>query len=175
MDVSTFPYRVDERTKTFLASLISVMDESNVDFASHAGGIQVQFLEKGAGSTTLDAPIRFIPGGVEMTFPMNAVAKSNKDALSWLRKYHNYIKTNRKNGDQLTAVPQRCFVTIQATTDGQLKYHFTYMAAFDDGSLAQDMPQTRLYTTESLFARQRASQRSEPRASKPSSDIAEWE
>ena len=163
MDESTFPYTVDERTRLFLSDLVSLLQSHDVRFASHAGGVQVQFQNKGQQRTTVDAPLAFTQDGVQMAIPMNAVAKSNAGALEWLRKYHTFLENSR--GESFTAIPQRCNVVVEARVDGQIRYYLTYMVAHEDRSLAQDTPQGKLYKTEALSApsaRKPASQQSEP-------------
>lgn len=165
MDESTFPFRVDGRTREFLSALVGVLQAYDVRFASRAGGVQVQFQNKGQDRTTVDAPIAFTQDGLQMAIPMNAVAKSNKKALDWLRSYHDFIQRSRNK--QFTAVPQRCNVVVEARVDGQMKYYLTYMVSHEDGSLAQDMPQGRLYATEALHA--------SPANSRPASQQASYE
>lgn len=150
MDESTFPFRVNDRTKQFLSALVGVFQAYDVRLASPASGVQVQFQNKGTDRSTVDAPVAFTQDGLQMAIPMNAVAKSNPQAMQWLRQYHEHIQRSR--GQTLNAVPQRCRVVVEARVDGQLKYYLTYMVAHEDGSLAQDMPQGRLYATEALHA-----------------------
>lgn len=150
MDESTFPFRVDSRTRAFLSALVGALAEHNVRLASPGSGVQVQFQDKGDVRTTIDGPIAFTQDGLQMALPMNAVAKSNPGAMAWLSKYHQFIQSSR--GEHFTAIPQRCNVVIEARTDGQLKYYLTYMVTHEDGSLAQEMPQGKLYATEGLFA-----------------------
>lgn len=148
MNEQTFPYRIDLRMKKFLADLIGVMQRNDVRFASHVGGVQIQYLNKGANSTTVDTPISFTVYGLQISIPLNAVAKTSPMSSKWLRQYHQYISQSR--GQNFTPVPQRCNVTVEARVDGTLKYYLTYMVAHEDGSLAQDMPQGRLYATEAV-------------------------
>jgi hypothetical protein len=157
MDESTFPYRVDERTKAFLSELVALFQSHDVRFASHAGGVQVQFQNKGQGRSTVDAPIAFTQDGLQMALPMNAVAKSSPEAMKWLGQYHDFIQRSRS--ESFKAIPQRCNVVVEARVDGQIKYYLTYMVAHDDGSAAQDMPQGRLYATEALAASRPAERR----------------
>ncbi len=149
MDESTFPYRVDERTRTFLSDLIGVMQKADARFSSHSSGIQLQFLNKGTQTTTIDAPMAFTQEGVQMNIPLNAVAKTSPAARTWLKRYQEFIDRGKAD---LSPVPQRCSVTVAARVDGQLRYHLTYMVAHEDGTQAQDMPQGRLYATEALGA-----------------------
>jgi hypothetical protein len=166
MDESTFPFRVDSRTRLFLSALIGVLAEHDVRLASPAGGVQVQFQNKGTDKrTTVDAPIAFTQDGLQMPLPMNAVAKSNPEAMKWLGQYHNFIQQSRNQN--FTAIPQRCNVVVEARTDGQLKYYLTYMVAHEDDTLAQDTPQGKLYATEALHVPAPASPASQPAASQP--------
>lgn len=168
MDENTFPFRVDNRTRSFLSALIGALAEHDVRLASPAGGVQVQFQNKGADQrTTVDAPIAFTEHGLQMQLAMNAVAKSNPKAMAWLGQYHNFLQSGR--GQSFTAIPQRCNVVVEARTDGQLKYFLTYMVAHEDGSLAQDTPQGKLFATEALHVAAPASQ---PAASQPASQPA---
>lgn len=150
MDEQSFPFRLDARSRAFLANLIGVLQSNNARFSSAAGGVQLQFLDKGANSTTIDAPVAFTTSGLQMNVPMNAVAKTSQKSATWLRQYHSFISKNRS--ESFTPVPQRCSVTVEARVDGQLRYHLTYMVAHEDGSLAQDTPQGLLYATEALGA-----------------------
>jgi hypothetical protein len=150
MDESTFPFRVSGRTKEFLSALVGAFQAYDVRLASSAGGVQIQFQNKGTERDTVDAPVAFTQEGLHMSLAMNAVAKSSPQAMTWLRQYHDYIQQSRSQ--TLTAIPQRCRVVVEARVDGQLKYYLTYMVAHDDGSLAQDMPQGKLYATEALHA-----------------------
>ena len=149
MEVSTFPFRVSERTRQFLADLMVAMSNSNTRFAASSGKVYVQFLEKGAEPLEIDAPVIFTQSGIQMVLPMNGVAKTHPESLTWLQRYQNFITQKRGN---LVPISDRCNVMVEATADGQLKYYFTYMVAHEDGSLAQDMPQGRLYATEGLHA-----------------------
>jgi hypothetical protein len=170
MDETTFPYRVDDRTRAFLATLVSVMDESQVRFASHTGGIQVQFLDKGTESATIDAPVAFLQEGLRMVLPMNAVAKTNPKAAGWLRKYHQYLENTRR--EQFTPLPTLCKVTVEAKVDGRLEYYLTYMVAHSDDSPAQNTPQGKLYATEPLYGKQASKPAGKP-ASKQRQDVVE--
>lgn len=174
MDETTFPFRIDGRTKLFLSALAGVLSEHDVRFASSAGGVHAQFQNKGENRTTIDAPLAFTQDGLQMSMPMNAVAKSNPSALAWLRKYHDHLQRSR--GESFEAVPQRCSVVVEARTDGQLRYYMTYMVTHEDGSLAQEMPQGKLFATEALFAapasQQAGSKQAGQRANEP--EQAAW-
>ena len=146
MDEQTFPFRLDDRTSAFLADIVGIMQRHDLRLSSRAGAATIQFLNKGTQSKTVDSEIAFTPNGVQMNLSMNAVAKKNPASAQWLRQYHTFIS----HGRPLTPVPSRCSVTIEARADGQLKYYLTYMVSHEDGSLAQDMPQGRLYHTAAL-------------------------
>ena len=148
MDEQSFPFRLDARSRAFLANLVGVLQSHEARFSSQAGGVQLQFLNKGTNPTTIDAPVAFTGKGLQMNVPLNAVAKTNTQSAKWLRQYHSFLSKSR--GQAFTPVPQRCSVTVEARVDGQLKYHLTYMVAHEDGSLAQDTPQGLLYATEAL-------------------------
>jgi hypothetical protein len=150
MDEQSFPFRLDARSRAFLANLVGVLQSHDARFSSQAGGVQLQFLNKGANPTTIDAPIAFTGQGLQMNVPLNAVAKTSPQSAKWLRAYHSFLSKGR--GEDFSPVPQRCSVTVEARTDGQLRYHLTYMVAHKDGSLAQDTPQGLLYATEALGA-----------------------
>ena len=156
MNESTFPYRVDELTRKFLADLVAILQNSNARFASHSSGVQIQFLDKGTESKTIDGPMAFTQTGLRLTLPMNAVAKTDTKAASWLRKYHDFI--SRQRNENFTPVPPACKVIVDAKVDGRLEYYLTYMVAHGDGSLAQDTPQGKLYATEALYSHAPASQ-----------------
>ena len=171
MDESTFPYRVDDRTRLFLSGLISIMQEHNVRLAAPAGRVQLQFLDKGTQSTTIDAPMSFTPDGIQITLPLNAVAKTSKPARTWLRGYQEFIVRGRN--ENLSPVPQRCSVSVEARVDGQIKYYLTYMVSHEDGSLAQNMPQGRLYATEALHIGQKLAEPADQQASTQAGQHAE--
>ena len=160
MDEKTFPFRLDARTSAFIADLIGIMQNHDLRLSSRAGAVTIQFLNKGTQSGTIDSEIAFTPNGVQMNLSMNAVAKNNPASATWLRQYHAFISRNR----QLTPVPSRCSVTVEGRVDGQLKYYLTYMVAHEDGSLAQDMPQGRLYHTTALGSAQPVHQPPQPAA-----------
>jgi len=164
MNENTFPFRLDERGRAFLSALVGVMQQYDARFASHSGGVQVQFLEKGTSSRTIDAPISFTQDGAQMSIPLNAVAKTHPQSREWLKRYQAFV--NKSRGEQMEPVPQRCYVMVDARADGQLRYHLTYMVSHGDGSLAQDMPQGYLYATEALNAAASVPA-SKPASSKP--------
>lgn len=172
MQVETFPYRINERTKKFLFDLISILVENDVRLAATTSRTQILFLNKGGDSTTIDLPITFGNQGVTATIALNAVAKMDHDSGVWLRSFHQFTL---KSKPDVVPVVERCHVTVEARFDGTLKYYLTYMVAHKDGSLAQDMPQGRLYATESLAASRLASRQ---QASEPAQDaggpVAAW-
>lgn len=174
MQVETFPYRVDDRTRIFLSSIIGALQVSNARITSPGRGINVQYLDKNPGSALpIDGPIAFMKDGVQIIHMMQAVAKSSDSARTWLRRFNEYISgaSVRQGKGPLMPVAQRSFVLVEARYDGSMKYYMTYMAAHEDETLAQDTPQGRLYATEALATPQQpqAIQQTQA-ASKPAED-----
>ena len=147
MQEETFPFRLDPRTQRTISGLVALMVREKFNFQATVGRTQMLFLDKDSG-IPIDTPISFSSEGVTLSYPLNAVAKYNPQAKQWLQKYHQFLVSKRGN---LTPVSERCGVTVEAKYDGQLKYYLSYMTAHDDGSMAQDMPQGKLFATEPLF------------------------
>jgi len=147
MQEETFPFRLDTRTRQAISDLAAAMMRHKFSFQGTVGRTQMLFFDKDEG-IPIDVPINFSTKGVTLDYPMNAVAKYNPESRQWLQKYHQFLVAARGN---LDPVPQRCHVTIEADQSGQLRYYLTYMTTHPDGSLAQDMPQGKLYASEPLF------------------------
>lgn len=175
MEISTFPFRVSERTRQFLADLMFAMSNSNARFAAASERIHMQFLDKGSEPTEIDAPVRFTKDGVQVVLTMNGVAKTSPESLEWLKRYQSFIVQSHGN---MVPISNRCHVMVEATASGQIQYYFTYMVAHEDGTLAQDMPQGRLYATEGLHApaRQQAQQAEQAKPAPPAepAEQVEW-
>lgn len=149
MEPNTFPFRLDARTRKALSSMIGIMVSQDVRLSATTGHVHLIFLEKGAGNHwPMDATITFTRDGMQIYYPMNAVAKGDSKSMAWLKRYQQWIVSKRGN---LAPDPERCGVLVEARFDGQLRYHFSYMARHEDNSFAQDLPQGRLYHTEALF------------------------
>jgi hypothetical protein len=171
MEPSTFPFRVSERTRQFLADLMVAMSNSNARFSAASGRMYVQFLEKGQEPKDIDAAVIFTGEGIQLILPMNGVARTNSKSMAWLKKYQGFINQSRGN---LVPVSDRCNVLVEATVNGQIKYYFTYMVAHEDGSMAQDMPQGHLYATEGLHTPARQPAQPASQAPAEPAEAAEW-
>lgn len=161
MQVESFPFRLDSRTQETLADLVALMSRREFSFQATVGRTQVLFFNKQEG-VPIDVPINFATDFITIHYSLNAIAKYNPTSRKWLQDFHRFLISKHGN---LTPVIERCGVSIEARHDGQLRYFLTYMTAHDDGSLAQDMPQGKLYHTESLFMPASPAQPAKPAAS----------
>jgi len=148
MDVSTFPYRLDARTRAALAGIMQALIQAGATLQSSSFPMTVLFSDK-EGGLPLDAQIYMGSTGIALVYRMNNVAAVDVKSLEWLKKYNKFMKSKLKAPANPAA--ERCTVMVEATYEGQLRYHFSYMMRYEDDSLAQDMPQGRLYTTEPLY------------------------
>ena len=96
----------------------------------------------------MDAQIWAGQKGIALVYRLNNIASTSPETLDWLKRYNAFISGTLKA--PATPAAERCTVMVEATYTGQLMYYFTYMMRYADESLAQDMPQSRLYATEPL-------------------------
>jgi hypothetical protein len=166
MEENTFPYRLDDRTRSSLAGLMQVLISSGAQLQSSSMPMTILFTDK-EGGVPMDAQLYMSASGISLVYPMNNVAKADPESKAWLNRYNLFISRRLKE----PAVPaaERCTVMVEATYGGQLKYYFTYMMRYADNSLAQDMPQGRLYATEPLSMPGLAS----PRRARPAQPASE--
>ena len=147
MEVETFPYRLDVRARDALAGIMQALVLSNSKLQSASTPMTLLFGDKEDGQP-LDAQIWMGGDGIALVYPMNNVAQTDPKILDWLKRYNAFLTRSLKSAALPAA--ERCTVMVEATYGGQLKYYFSYMMRYEDESLAQDMPQGRLYATEPL-------------------------
>lgn len=147
MEVETFPYRLDVRARDALAGIMQALVLSNSKLQSASTPMTLLFSDKEDGQP-LDAQIWMGSDGIALVYRMNNVAQTDPKILDWLKKYNAFITRSLKAS--ATPAAERCTIMVEATYGGQLKYYFSYMMRYEDESLAQDMPQGRLYATEPL-------------------------
>lgn len=153
MEVSTFPFRIDERTHNFLSGVVSSAINNGCRMQSLVQGQCSLLVDKKEGKG-LDGNIIFQPDGVVLTYPIRAVAKQDRNSAKWLNNYHSFLQKSRKS--VFEPVMPRCIVTVKAFYDGRLEYYLTYMVAYEDESIAQDTPQGALYARDSLSIKRTA-------------------
>ncbi len=151
MEIETFPYRLDARARDALAGVMQALVQSNSKLQSASTPMTLLFSDKEDG-LPLDAQIWMGTDGIALVYRMNNVAQTDPKILDWLKKYNAFVTRSLKSAALPAA--ERCTVMVEATYNGQLKYYFSYMMRYADESLAQDMPQGRLYATEPLHMSQ---------------------
>jgi hypothetical protein len=170
MQEESFPFRLDQRTHRTVSGLVALMVREKFNFQATVGRTQMLFLDKEEG-IPIDAPVSFSSEGITLSYPLNAIAKYDLQSKTWLRQFHQYLVSKRGN---LVPVSERCGVAVEARYDGQIKYHLTYMTAHDDGSLAQDMPQGKLYAVEPLFLHAEPAEPAPASEPAPAKEPASW-
>jgi hypothetical protein len=121
--------------------------QSDARLQSAASPMTALFSNKEDG-VPMDAQIYMGKTGIALVYRMNNVANTNQQVMAWLKRYNQFVSGTLKA--PATPAAERCTVMVEATYEGQLKYYFSYMMRYEDDSLAQGMPQTRLYATEPL-------------------------
>lgn len=163
MDIDTFPYRLDVRARDALAGIMESLVLSSAKLQSASTPMTLLFSDKEDGQP-MDAQIWMGSDGIALVYRMNNVAQTDPKILDWLKKYNAFVTRSLKSA--ATPAAERCTIMVEATYGGQLKYYFSYMMRFEDESLAQDMPQGRLYATEPLHmshaAQAKQAKRAEP-------------
>jgi len=156
MDINAFPFKVDDRTHTFLSAFVTASRQSQCRIQSLINGTCSILFDKNKDGG-LDGNIAFTHEAIKIQYTVKSIASKDPEVASWLNKYHSTLQKQKK--DTLTPIVNRCFVEVHAFYDGRLEYYLTYMVAHSDESISQDTAQGTLYNRSGLnIGRQEPSQ-----------------